>query len=63
MRENLFVQMLAATPINVHATDALSLSLLAYAGTLVWSLVGGIVYLMFKERHHLKEEELVQAPA
>jgi glycosyltransferase 2 family protein len=63
VRENLFVLMLAAAPINVHATPALSLSLLAYAGTLVWSLIGGIVYLMFKERHHLKEEELVQAPA
>jgi hypothetical protein len=63
VRENLFVLMLAATPIGVHATPALSLSLLAYAGTLVWSVVGGIVYLMFKERHHLKEEELVQAPA
>ena len=63
VRENLFVLMLAATPINVPATPALSLSLLAYAGTLVWSVAGGIVYLMFKERHHLKEEELVQAPA
>lgn len=62
VRENLFVIMLAAAPISVHATPALSLSLLAYAGTLVWSLVGGIVYLMFKERHHLKEEELAQAP-
>ena len=63
VRENLFVIMLAAAPIHVHATPALSLSLLAYAGTLVWSVIGGIVYLLFKERHHLKEEELVQAPA
>ena len=62
VRENLFVIMLAATAISVPATSALSLSLLAYAGTLVWSLVGGVVYLLFKERHHLKEEELVQAP-
>lgn len=62
VRENLFVLMLAAAPISVHATQALSLSLLAYAGTLVWSLFGGIVYLMFKERHHLKEEELVKGP-
>jgi uncharacterized protein (TIRG00374 family) len=62
VRENLFVIMLAAAPISVHATPALSLSLLAYAGTLVWSIMGGILYLMFKERHHLKEEELVQAP-
>lgn len=62
VRENLFVLMLAAAPIGVPATSSLSLSLLAYAGTLVWSLVGGVVYLLFKERHHLKEEELVQVP-
>ena len=62
VRENLFVIMLAATTISVPATSALSLSLLAYAGTLVWSVVGGIVYLMFKERHHLKEEDLVKGP-
>lgn len=63
VRENLFVLMLAAAPISVHATPALSLSLLAYAGTLVWSLAGGIVYLMFKQRHHLTEEELAQRTA
>ena len=63
VRENLFVLMLAASPIGVQATPALSLSLLAYAGTLVWSGVGGILYLMFKDRHHLKEEELVQTPS
>jgi hypothetical protein len=58
VRENLYVFMLAAPAIQVAATSALSLSLLAYAGSLFWSLVGGIVYLMFKERHHLREAEL-----
>ncbi len=61
VRENLFVFMLADPSINVAATPALSLSLLAYAGSLFWSLVGGVVYLMFKERHHLADAELVNS--
>jgi uncharacterized membrane protein YbhN (UPF0104 family) len=55
VRENLYVLMLAVPEINVDATKALSLSLLAYAGSLFWSLVGGVVYLTFKETHHLAE--------
>ncbi len=55
VRENLYVLMLAAPEINVAATQALSLSLLAYAGSLVWSLIGGAVYLSLKESHHLAE--------
>ena len=58
VRENLFVLMLSS--IGVPETSALSLSLLAYAGSLFWSLVGGIVYAMLKERHHLAEKELEQ---
>jgi uncharacterized protein (TIRG00374 family) len=55
VRENLFVLMLAAPAIAVPETSALSLSLLAYAGSLFWSLVGGAVYMTLKERHHLAE--------
>ncbi|MBU6400399.1 MAG: flippase-like domain-containing protein [Verrucomicrobia bacterium] len=55
VRENLYVLLLAAPPIGVEPTKALSLSLLAYAGSLLWSLVGGVVYLTFKETHHLAE--------
>jgi hypothetical protein len=56
LRENLFVQMLAV--IGVDPTSALSLSLLAYAGSLCWSLAGGAVYLALKDKHHLAEQEL-----
>jgi glycosyltransferase 2 family protein len=56
VRENLFVQMLAV--IGVDPTSALSLSLLAYAGSLCWSLVGGVVYLALKDKHHLTEQDL-----
>lgn len=55
VRENLYVWMLAVPEIDVGATQALSLSLLAYGGFLIWSLVGGVVYVMFRERHHLDE--------
>ena len=41
--------------INIEATHALSLSLLAYAGSLFWSLVGGVVYVCLKETQHLAE--------
>jgi glycosyltransferase 2 family protein len=53
LRENLFVVLLAHPLIGVPATAALSLSLLAFAGSLAWSLVGGLVYLTFRERHQL----------
>ncbi len=55
VRENLYVLMLAVPEINVDPTRALSLSLLAYAGSLFWSLVGGVVYLSRRERDHLVE--------
>jgi uncharacterized membrane protein YbhN (UPF0104 family) len=55
VRENLFVLMLAVPEIGVPKTVALSLSLLAYAGSLFWSLVGGIVYLGLKKKQHLEE--------
>jgi uncharacterized protein (TIRG00374 family) len=58
LRENAFVELLANSPIGADATDALSLSLLAFAGSLFWSLIGGVVYMMFKHKHHLAEEEL-----
>ena len=61
VRENLYVFMFSAAPILVEPAGALSLSLLAYAGSLFWSVVGGIVYVLFKERHHLSEAELEAA--
>ena len=56
VRENLFVMMLNDP---ATATPSLSLSLLAYAGSLFWSVVGGFVYLLLKDKHHLAEAELV----
>jgi glycosyltransferase 2 family protein len=55
VRENLYVLMLAVPEINVDPTRALSLSLLAYAGSLFWSILGGVVYLSRRERDNLVE--------
>jgi uncharacterized protein (TIRG00374 family) len=55
VRENLFVYMLAVPEAGVPATTALSLSLLAYAGSLVWSLIGGVVYFCLRDKEHLTE--------
>ena len=53
VRENLYVSLLSATAIGIEAKAALSLSLLAFAGSLLWSLIGGAVYLAFRSRHSL----------
>jgi glycosyltransferase 2 family protein len=58
VRESLFVLMLSEPSINVPETSALSLSLLTLTGSLFWSLVGGVVYVTLKQRHHLTEKEL-----
>ncbi|MCI0746652.1 MAG: flippase-like domain-containing protein [Verrucomicrobia subdivision 3 bacterium] len=63
VRENLFVFLLAGPVMQVPPTLALALSLLAYAGSLFWSIVGGIVYVTFREKHHLTEKELEQTPS
>ena len=55
LRENLFVQMLAVAPLSVEPAKALALSLLAYAGFLIWSLLGGAVYLNMRGAQHLDE--------
>lgn len=53
VRENLYVWLLSATAIGIEAKAALSLSLLAFAGSLLWSLIGGAVYLAFRSRQTL----------
>ena len=53
VRENLYVWLLSATAIGIEAKAALSLSLLAFAGSLLWSLIGGAAYLTFRSRHSL----------
>ena len=58
VRENLYVLTLAGPGLQVPATQALAVSLLAYFGFLVWSLVGGLVYLLVRRRQPLVEAAL-----
>jgi len=63
VRENLFVFLLASPQFGIPNTQALTLSLLTYAGSLIWSLVGGVVYLSFRDKHQLNEQaELTDTP-
>ena len=60
VRENLYVLLLTAPGLRsapIAPTEALSLSLLAYAGSVLWSLVGGVVYAGLRDRHRLREVE------
>jgi uncharacterized protein (TIRG00374 family) len=50
VRENLFVWLLAVPMLGVKPGAALSLSLLGYTLNLVWSAVGGLVYLFMPDR-------------
>ncbi len=61
VRENLFVLMLAV--LGVPRTAALSVSLLASAEGLFWSLVGGLIYMGLREKEHLEEVTHETAPA
>jgi hypothetical protein len=53
VRENLFVLMLAGD--QSARTAALSVSLIASAQGLFWSLVGGLIYMGLREKEHLSE--------
>ena len=53
VRENLYVWLLSATAIGIGDKQALTLSILAFAGSLLWSLAGGAVYLCFRSRNAL----------
>lgn len=57
VRENLYVWMLAAPGVNVEPAIALLLSLVGYATSLAWSVIGGIVYLTQRDKQHLDEIE------
>lgn len=62
VRENLYVVLLSSAPLGVPATQALALSLLAYAGSLAWSIVGGTVYAVAPHRIPSMQTEIPEAP-
>lgn len=48
IRENLYVYLLGFANPSVSPSDALALSLLAYAGSFLWNLAGGIFFLLLR---------------
>jgi uncharacterized protein (TIRG00374 family) len=57
VRENLYVWFLAAKGIGIPYAEALLISLVAFGTSLLWSAIGGLVYLTVKDREHLEEIE------
>lgn len=57
VRENLYVLLLAAPPINIPPAEGLLISLVGYGTSLFWSMIGGFVYMMVKDKEHLREIE------
>ncbi len=55
VRENLFVWLLTVPALGVKPGAALSLSLLGYTLNLLWSVLGGVVYLATPGRTQLKQ--------
>ena len=55
VRENLYVMFLAAAPIGIGPAEGLLISLVGYSTSLFWSMIGGLVYLVVRDKEHLKE--------
>jgi glycosyltransferase 2 family protein len=53
VRENLYVLMLAV--VKLPKTEALSVSLIASAQGIFWSLVGGLIYMGARQKERLSE--------
>jgi len=56
MRELLFVKLLHGGPLTMDPHSAMTLSLLAYGGSLFWSLVGGVMYLTARRTLRLEPD-------
>jgi uncharacterized membrane protein YbhN (UPF0104 family) len=55
VRDNLYVYLLSLPQIGISAGTALAISLVAYACSLVWSALGGILYLLMRRETDLAE--------
>jgi len=58
VRDNLYMYLLSLPQIGISAGTAVAISLVAYACSLVWSALGGILYLLIR-----RESDLVEAMA
>ena len=55
VRENLYVWFLATQGIDIPYAQALLISLIGFGTSLVWSVMGGFVYISVRDREHLGE--------
>ena len=55
VRENLFVWLFSIPTLSLKPGLALSLSLIAYTVNLVWSAIGGLVYLLAADRSRIQD--------
>lgn len=58
VRDNLYLYLLSLPEIGISASTAVAVSLAAYACSLVWSALGGLMYVMLR-----REPDLAQAVA
>lgn len=58
VRDNLYMYLLSLPQIGISAGTAVAISLVAYACSLVWSALGGVLYLLMR-----RETDLVEAVA
>lgn len=55
VRDNLYLYLLSLPEIGIRPDTALAISLVAYAASLVWSAVGGVVYVFMRRESALAE--------
>lgn len=55
VRDNLYLYLLSLPEIGVTAGAAVAISLIAYAGSLVWSALGGLIYVMMRRGSELAD--------
>lgn len=55
VRDNLYLYLLSLPEIGISAGTAVAISLVAYAGSLVWSALGGVLYVFRRREHELAE--------
>lgn len=58
VRDNLYLYLLSLPEIGIAPNTAVAISLVAFAGSLVWSALGGVVYVL-----HRREADLAKAVA
>jgi uncharacterized membrane protein YbhN (UPF0104 family) len=57
VRDNLYLYLLSLPEIGIRPNTAVAISLVAYAGSLVWSVVGGLLYVFMRRKSDLTDAD------